>query len=599
MVAADDQQSAKTSSNQNGASATSASPSDPGKPNSTNEKMKAQAAEWSGATKPMAPLGFAPRLFQPAIKAAANQDFIPIPDRWRIGFPDWDRYTLNVPGEYPYQLGDWWNPYDQNVLKGDYPIIGDHTFLDLTGVNDTAWVFRRLPVASGVSTESPNSPNFFGSGDETSVQQNFIFSFDLFHGDAGFKPVDWEFKFTPVFNINYLDTNERGIVNVNPADGTTRTNGHIGVQEAFIEYKLADLSPYYDFLSITGGIQGFTSDFRGFIFSDNDPGVRLFGNFEANRDQWNIAYFRPLEKDTNSGLNTIFVGRDQNIGLFNFTRQDFLFDGYNMQLDFAYNNDNGHILYNDNGFLVRPSLIGTVRPHAVDTSYFGCTSDGHIGRINVSHAFYEAFGHDGFNDIAGHKVNINAQMAALELSYDHDWLRFRGSFFYASGSGNPRGHTASGFDSIQDNPDFAGVPFSYFDRVGIGLSGTQVPLINPMSLVPDLRDKLQGQANFVNPGVLQYNTGLDAKITPELTGILNLSFIQFDKVAVLESILHQNDLGHNVGFDYSIAFRYRPLLIDNIIFTGGFSVLSPGNGFRDIYQAKTLFSSFMNLTLVY
>jgi hypothetical protein len=597
IVAAGDAQPAATNSNPNQpetASSKNRSAASQSKASSTEEKQKAQAAESSGA-----PLGFAPRLFEPAVKSAPNQGFIPIPDRWRIGFPDWDRYSLNVPGEYPYELGHWWDPYDQNVLKGDYPIIGDHTFLDLTGVNDVDWVFKRLPVASGVSTESPNSPNFFGSGDEQSVQENLIFSFDLFHGDAGFKPVDWEFKFTPVFNLNYLDTDERGIVNVNPADGTTRTNGHIGVQEAFIEYKLADLSPYYDFLSVTGGIQGFTSDFRGFIFSDNDPGVRLFGNLESNRDQWNIAYFRPLEKDTNSGLNTVFVGRDQNIGVANFTRQDFIFDGYNMQLDFAYNNDNGHILYNDNGFLVRPSLIGTVKPHAVDTTYLGCTSDGHIGRINVSHAFYEAFGHDGFNDIAGHKVNINAQMAALELSYDHDWLRFRGSFFYASGSGNPHGHTASGFDTIQDDPNFSGVPFSYFDRVGIGLAGTQVPLINPLSLVPDLRDKLQGQANFVNPGILQYNTGLDAKITPELTGILNLSFIQFDKVAVLESVLHQNDLGHNVGFDYSAAFRYRPLLIDNVIVIGGFSVLSPGNGFRDIYQAKTLFSSFLNLTLTY
>lgn len=602
IVAANDEQPAGTNStsSQNSAeSSKSSGPSNQSKSSSTDEKMKAHAAEWSGATKPMAPLGFAPRVFQPAVKSAPNQDFIPIPDRWRIGFPDWDRYTLNTPGEYPYQQGNWWNPYDQNILKGDYPIIGDHTFLDITGVNDVDWVFKRLPVASGVSTESTNNPNFFGSGDETAVQENLILSYDLFHGDAGFKPVDWELKVTPVFNLNYLDTNQRGIVNINPVAGTTRTNGHIALQEAFVEYKIADLSPYYDFLSITGGIQGFTSDFRGFIFSDNDPGVRLFGNFESNRDQWNIAYFRPLEKDTNSGLNTTMVGRDQNIGIFNFTRQDFLFDGYNFQLDFAYNNDNGHILFDDNGFQVRPSLIGTVRPHSVDTSYFGCTSDGHIGRINVSHAFYEAFGHDGFNDIAGHKVNINAQMAALELSYDHDWLRFRGSFFYASGSGNPKGHTATGFDTIQDNPNFSGVPFSYFNRVGIGLSGTQVPLINPLSLVPDLRDKLQGQANFVNPGVFQYNAGLDAKLTPKLTAIFNVNYIQFDKVAVLESILHQNNLSHDVGFDYSIALRYRPLLIDNIIFTGGFSVLTPGHGFRDIYQANTLFSSFMNLTLTY
>ena len=270
----------------------------------------------------------------------------------------------------------------------------------------------------------------------------------MFHGDAGFKPVDWEIRFTPVFNINYLGTNELGIVNVNTQDGTNRTNGHIALQEAFVEYKLADLSPYYDFLSVTAGIQGFTSDFRGFIFSDNDPGVKLFGNFEANHDQWNIAYFRPLEKDTNSGLNTTFTGRDQNICAANFSRQDFLFQGYDIQSNFDYNNDNGHSSIQYNGFLVRPSLIGIVKPHSVNAAYFGSTSDGHIGRINVSHAFYEAVGTDSFNDIAGHKVNINAQMAALELSYDKDWLRFRTSFFYASGSGNPHGHTASGFDTI-------------------------------------------------------------------------------------------------------------------------------------------------------
>jgi hypothetical protein len=118
-------------------------------------------------------------------------------------------------------------------------------------------------------------------------------------------------------------------------------------------------------------------------------------------------------------------------------------------------------------------------------------------------------------------------------------------------------------------------------------------------LVPDLRDKLQGQANFVNPGIFQYNAGIDAKLTPELMTFLNLSYVQFDKVAVLESVLHQNNLGHDVGFDYSAAFRYRPFLIDNVIVTGAFSVLTPSSGFRDIFQARTLFSSVMGLTLTY
>jgi hypothetical protein len=562
------------------------------------KKMKEQAQEWSGATTPMSPLGYAPSL-APTPKLRPDMDFLPVPDRWRIGFPTWDRYPPSKPGEYPYRLGHWWDPYDQNVLKGDYAIWGQHTFLDLTAVSDTSWSFTRLPRASGVSTEQPNSPNFFGSGDQNSLQQNFIASLDLFHGDAGFKPFDWQFKITPVFNVNFLGTQERGIVNINAADGTTRLNGHIAFQELFLEYKLTDLSPYYDFLSVRSGIQPFTSDFRGFIFSDNDPGVLFFGNYESNRDQWNLGYFRPLEKDTNSGLNTLMIGRPQNIIVANFTRQDFLFDGYNFQLDFDYNNDEPSTRFNDNGFLVRPSLIGTVQPHAVNTAYFGCTSEGHIGRIDVTHAFYEAVGRDSLNGIAGHAVNINAQMAALELAYEHDWQRYRFSFFYASGNGNPTGHKATGFDTIQDNPNFAGTQFDYFNRVGIGLTGTQVPLINPLSLVPDLRDKLQGQANFVNPGILLYNLGADLRLTPELVVSPNVNYLQFDKVAVLEYVLHQNNLSREIGFDWSMGFRYRPLLIDNIIVTGSFAMLTPTAGFKDIYQSNVLFSSLLGVTLTY
>ena len=66
-----------------------------------------------------------------------DRDYIPMEDRWRLGFPAWDRYqfTPEYPytNDYPYQLGHWWDPFNQNVLKGDYPIIGQHTFLNITG----------------------------------------------------------------------------------------------------------------------------------------------------------------------------------------------------------------------------------------------------------------------------------------------------------------------------------------------------------------------------------------------------------------------------------------------------------------------------------
>src|SRR5207253_9002595 len=119
-----------------------------------------------------------------------------------------------------------------------------------------------------------------------------------------------------------------------------------------------------------------------------------------------------------------------------------------------------------------------------------------------------------------------------------------GSFFYASGQHNARSRRATGFDTIFDNPQFAGSPFSFWSRQNIGFSGTNVMLKNRFSLVPDLRSsKDQGQANFVNPGLLLYNAGLDAKVTPKLVVHVNVNFVQFDRVGVLEYLLHQNDIG--------------------------------------------------------
>ena len=80
-------------------------------------------------------------------------------------------------------------------------------------------------------------------------------------------------------------------------------------RKRFVEVKLKDLSNSYDFCPRAPGFRSFTSDFRGFIFSDQEPGLRLFGNFDSNRYQYNAAYFAMLEKDTNSGLNTMTLSR--------------------------------------------------------------------------------------------------------------------------------------------------------------------------------------------------------------------------------------------------------------------------------------------------
>jgi Carboxypeptidase regulatory-like domain len=524
--------------------------------------------------------------------APDDQVFNVLPNRWNYQFPDYHRYAQ---GEVPYVQGHWYNPFNQNKLKGDYPILGSRTFLNLTLTSDTAADGRRLPVPSGLGTANPDSAQFFGRFGQYFMSENLIFSADLFHGDTSFRPADWRIKFTPELNLNYLAVQENGIVNVDVTKGSTRFDTHLGLQEGFVEAKLKDLSNQYDFVSVRAGIQSFTSDFRGFIFSDEEPGVRFFGNFGSNRYQYNAAYFAMLEKDTNSGLNT-FQYRNRQVGIANLYRQDFLKPGYTIQVSFHYDKDDPSFQFDTNNFLVRPAPIGLVKPHSIRAYYYGLTGDGHFGRLNITHAFYQVLGHDNFNEIAARRVDINAQMAAVELSLDRDWLRYRVSFFYASGDKNPRDGTARGFDTIFDNPNFAGGIFSFWDREGVRLTGTGVGLEDGGSLVPDLRtSKLEGQSNFVNPGVFLYNAGVDIDITPKLRGFVNLNLIRFAHTEPLELLLFQQPIHAGVGADSGIGVAYRPPLSENIVITGGVNAFEPFQGFRDISTSRTLFSAFANV----
>jgi hypothetical protein len=186
-------------------------------------------------------------------------------------------------------------------------------------------------------------------------------------------------------------------------------------------------------------------------------------------------------------------------------------------------------------------------------------------------------------------VDINAQMAALEVSYDRDWARYKASFFYASGDNNATDGTATGFDTIVDNPNFTGGPFSFWSRQGFNLGGTLVNLKTPGSLVPDLRtSKTEGQANFVNPGVYIFGLGAEFDVTPKLRSFLNANYIRFAQTDPIKTALLTAKADDEVGWDLSLGFQYRPFLTDNIIVSAGFGVLIPGQGYRDVYQTSTV-----------
>lgn len=537
----------------------------------------------------------------PDVLPPAADVFNAVPNRWDLEQPNYRRYSTQ--GEYIYVKPRWYDPFNRNRFKGDEPIwpeiLGQQVFFDFTGSAETFLDGRRVPTPSGVSAAQPGSAQFFGRGEQLFLDQTFCFSFDLFHGDASFKPVDWRIRVTPELSLNYLDVQELGIVSPDVRKGTTRFDSHLGLQEAFAEVKLHDLSPNYDFVSVRAGIQEFNADFRGFLFVDEQPAVRFFGNLNSNRIEYNASYFQMLEKNTNSGLNT-FNRRNQQVVLGNVYLQDFFFPGYTAEFVAAWNKDDPSIHYDDNGFLVRPSPIGNVVnqsvgaiPHGIRVGYFGWLGSGHIKRLNLTHAFYQAVGEDTFNPIAGRPVTVNAQLAAAEISLDRDWIRYRISAFYSSGDGNPRDGRARGFDSIDDLPNFAGGLFSFWNREAIRLTGTGIELTTEDSLLASMRSsKEEGQANFVNPGIFLVNAGADFNITPKLKGFANFNFLRFMRTEPLEYVLFQSDIRHTIGEDLGVGVQYRPPLSENLVLTGGASMLQPGQGFRDIYTGRTQFSVF-------
>lgn len=518
--------------------------------------------------------------------AQTQSDRREVRDRWRIGFPEYDRYgDKGARGrDIPFRKGRWYDPYNQSWLKGDYPIIGNKTFLILSAVSSSTVELSRTPKPSDVSSARSGSAEFFGKPEALAVNQIFQFTFELFHGDSTFRPRDWAIKISPTFSLpNYLNARETGVVNIDVRRGTNRTDTQFSLEEAFAEVKLTDVNENFDFVSARVGIQPFVSDFRGFIFSDNNLGARLFGSFGNNRYQFNAAYFAQLEKDTNSGLNR-FDRRQQNVYVANIFRQDFIKKGYTIQASALYNDDRRSRKFDRNGFLVRPALIGDVRPHSIKVGYIGVNGDGHVGRLNLTNSYYYVFGRDDRNPIAGKPVHVSSNMAAVEASIDHDYLRFRGSFFFAQGDKNPTDAKATGFDAIFDDPNFVGGQFSFWNRNGIRLTQTGVGLVQPNSILPSLRSsKIEGQANFVNPGILIYNGGVDVEVTQRIKAVFNVNYLRFHRTEPLEYVLFEPHIRHEIGWDYSLGVAYRPLLINNVTLTFGAATLKPGRGFRDIY----------------
>ena len=528
------------------------------------------------------------------------RESVSLPDRWRI----MDTLGFKFP---------WYDPYNHNLWKGDKPFPsfakwGPDWFLALSAISDSLIESRRLPTPVGAqSSERPGAVDLFGKSRQHVFVETLILSVGVIKGNTTFKPPDYEFRFVPAFQVNHARIEEVRGLRIDPGEGKTRTDHHVGIQEAFVDKHLQNVSDRYDFDSLRFGIQPFISDFRGFLFQDVAFGARLFGIRDNNTLQYNLAVFRRMEKDTNSGLNDVQqpMRRDYLLAA-NAYLQDFPVLGHTTQATIVHNinREAGPHYYDNNGFQVRPAVQGDSRAHNYRVTYIGLNGDGHFGRWNLTSSLYAAIGNDDRHPLAQRSQTIRAGFAAAELSRDYSWLRVRGNALVASGDKNPFDGIASGFDAIFENPQFAGADTSFFIRQAVPLiGGGGVTLSNRNGVLPSLRSsKDQGQSNFVNPGLVLLGVGADADISPQLRVLGNVSTLNFVNTTVLGVLRNQSPPSKKLGVDVSIGAQYRPFMSQNVVVNASAAALRPGKGLKQLYDEDkrgAQYSLLLNLLVTY
>ena len=520
-----------------------------------------------------------------------------LPDRWRL---------VEAIG-IKQNLLDPYHGY--NILKGDKPAFGEDWFFALVGVSDTVIEPREFPVpVGGPVADRAGSLDLFGDGKQNVFSQTFAVETILYKGNTVFKPPEWEFRFTPAFNISRVSVGEQGLLKANPDYGRTRTESVLGIQALFVDKHMWNVSERYDFDSVRVGVQPFTADFRGFLYSDSALGVRWFGIRDNNRLQYNLAWFRRIDKDTNSGLNNLAERglaalRRDDLFVANVYYQDFPVLGFTSQAVVMHdrNREGGRIRYDDNGIIQRPASLGLERSYDYDVTYLGVSGDGHFGVLNLSTSAYAVVGDTSRGIFVERSQSVRAGFFAAELSRDFSWIRARGSIAWASGDRDPYDGRAEGFDAVLENPLFAGADTSFWIREPVPLiAGGRVALSGRNGMLNSLRSSKEfGQSNFVNPGLRLIGAGVDLDLTPTLRVSGNLNYLAFDNTATLEAARAQSGIGRGIGVDASIALTWRPLAIQNVVARLSYATLFPGAGYRALFPDRNAHAILGNLVLTY
>jgi hypothetical protein len=498
---------------------------------------------------------------------------VAVPDRWRLV------------DELGYRV-DWLDSYQgNNPLKGDRPVFGDDGFFSVNAVSGSLLEERRI-ASTAAGMPDDRGPRTATHG-ELFYNQSLSLDAVLYRGDTVFRPPDWQTRFTTVLSSSGVR-----------AGGSTDHANTAAVQALWFEKRLREVSAHDDFDSARVGIQPLTSDFRGFLLSDQPLAARLFGTRDNNIFQYNLALFRSLRKNSVS-LNDLGASLPHNDAvLANVYWQDFPRKGITSAFVAAYDRNREPSTQE----LLDPGVANAaaVRArHDYDVGYLGYGVDGHFGWLNATAMTYGLLGRERQGTFTGMSERLQAWFAAAELSVDSDYRRWRLSLLHASGDANPHDQRATGFDGLTANPVFAGTDSSFFIHQQLALAGGAFNLKARNALLPTLNPAGGGgQDNFSNPGLDLAGVGLDLDFGPKWRISFDANQLWFDQPGVLADLMLR-PVPRNFGAEFAVNAFWRPFSNQNVILRMSNAALLRGAGYRALYDGGMPYSTFVFLTVSY
>ena len=328
-------------------------------------------------------------------------------------------------------------------------------------------------------------------------------------------------------------------------------------------------------INIRAGIQDYKSDLIGSIYSDTDLGVRVTGTYKGI--DWSLYGTNRLENDLLSDFNQITSFRDQQVYI-------------------------AHLQFNIGKTIVKPSIHFNIdeegdhgrgrvgREEDVETFYVGFTTYGPIGPVNLLTGFYGVFGDQDNVSLVGaiplRDQNVRAFVGYFDVSYPvlNGKITPHTGVFYASGDNDPFDGDATGFDAISDHVDVWGSNgFMIGDRVSLGALGGRTVMRHD-SPYTSLRDT-DANSNFVNPGAVAVNIGLNTKPFDKLS--LDTNFTQFwwretDSLeAILGALGIPDNLGNTLGFELNMETSYK--LTDKLNVNASGTIYKTNQDLRNVY----------------